>query len=88
MKTYEKPKLMVLSISANDALCTGCSIRTRGDASWSIFDPNWDGVLTRDEANNVGLFGSNEDESGGSCSAVVEGYCKFNGTDPALVFTS
>ena len=88
MKIYEKPKLMVLSISANDALCTGCSIRTRGDAQWSIFDPSGDGLLTKDEANSVGLFGSNEDDLGSACSAVVDGYCKFNGTDPALVFTS
>ena len=30
MKTYEKPKLMVLSISANDALCGNCTAKTRG----------------------------------------------------------
>lgn len=29
MKVYEKPKLMVLSISANDALCSGCDDTVR-----------------------------------------------------------
>ncbi len=88
MKLYEKPRLMVLSISANDMLCSGCSICTRGDYYWDPFDLNHDGVLTHAEATSQGLFGSSDGENSDSCSVPVDGYCKFNGTDPALVFTS
>lgn len=88
MKLYEKPRLMVLSISANDMLCSGCYDCTRNNDFWSIFDSDGNGVVTRDEATTIGLFGSYEDENGSSCSVQVTGYCKFNGTDPALVFTS
>ena len=87
MKVYEKPKLMVLSISANDALCGNCQKATRGDDFWNSYDPNPnDGVFTKAEADSKGVFGQLED----TCEMKVSGYCKFLGASNGYiqVFTS
>lgn len=75
MKTYEKPRLMVLSISANDALCTGCSKGTRFDPFFQNFDSiygNDDGVLENGEG---GLFAGEADNC--TTSFDYDGYCKY-----------
>lgn len=81
MKTYEKPKLMVLSVSANDALCA-CVASTRNDAFFQQFDSNNDGRITLDEVNNSGYFGS-----GGECNISYEKYCKHT-PDGLTLFSS
>lgn len=89
MKTYEKPKLMVLSISANDALCIGCGIKTRFDSSSSILDGlygNGDGFFTPAESTNANVFAESEEQCGVQCK--IEGYCKFTGADSQRLFTS
>ena len=84
MKVYEKPKLMVLSISANDALCSGCDDTVRYDVKLREYLGNYygdaDGTLTDDELAN--LFEAD------SCSEEVfyDGYCKFTGTN--MMFSS
>ena len=84
MKTYVKPKLMVLSISASDALCA-CGTKTRGDYYWSMKDPTPDdGAFTWQDAQDIGAFG----ESEGQCTTKYEGYCKFTSTYDSSVFTS
>ena len=81
MKSYEKPKLMVLSVSANDALCA-CVASTRNDAFFQQFDSNNDGRITWDEVNNSEYFGSGED-----CSISYEKYCKHT-PDGMTLFSS
>lgn len=65
MKTYVKPAMTALSISANDMLCSGsCKVQTRFDKDLSSklegFFPgsNNDGVFTPEEAGNA--FASTE----------------------------
>lgn len=84
MKVYEKPKLMVLSISANDALCSGCDDTVRYDVKLREYLGNYygnaEGPLTDDELAN--LFEAD------SCLEAVsyDGYCKFTGTN--MMFSS
>ena len=85
MKIYEKPKLMVLSVSANDVLCSGCTIGTRGDENWLVFDQDGDNLFTKAEADQLKMFGT---EDGAQCTTVVYGYCKFNSVSAELLFTS
>lgn len=80
MKTYEKPKLMVLSFSANDVLCA-CVTPTRGDDNFLKFDTNNNGLFERIDADNLGIFGDDE-----SCEVKYTGYCKFTSTN--MLFTS
>ena len=86
MKSYEKPRLMVLSISANDAICGGCQVSTRNDAWFKLMDSqvgNQNGVF---ELGEGGLFANAED----NCSVPTDynGYCKFSGADGYKLFTS
>lgn len=86
MKTYVKPAMMALSISANDQLCGGCDIGTRGNLHYKDLDDKFgdgDGTLTEQEAKNHGLFGTLED-----CDMGVENYCKFTANDNRALFTS
>ena len=89
MKTYEKPRLMFLSLNGNDQLCGTCA-KKNGQLLYqdpsgypaNAFDMlfstqgkgNYDGTLTREEANQ--LFGNDED-----CEVGVDNYCKFNAGD-------
>lgn len=84
MKTYEKPKLMVLSVSANDALCSTCAVGTRNNGDWNIFDENGNGVF---EPGELGLFAEGENCT---TNTGVEGYCKFTASQQGLIqlFTS
>lgn len=92
MKTYVKPAMMALSISANDMLCSGsCTVQTRFDKDLSSklegFFPesNKDGVFTPDEA---GEAFSGED----SCNVKFDynNYCKYTAAEQGLtqLFTS
>ena len=91
MKTYVKPAMMALSISANDALCEGCSETTRDKAPAWLYDffnqngfgdTNGNGILDGDDA--PGLFSVAE-----SCDKqTLENYCKHNPSDSNRVFTS
>ena len=81
MKTYEKPKLMVLSISANDALCGTCFTAAR-------FSPEDQSLLDKYYGNNDGTLTDNElnamfADADKTCSNKVDyqGYCKFTGTN-------
>ncbi len=51
MKIYEKPKLMVLSVSANDALCARVVVRQsiRRDRFVCSLDANNDGKIDDSE---------------------------------------
>lgn len=82
MKIYEKPKLMVLSISANDALCGTCALQTRFDTSTGGVlldfvngDKNGNGIFDPDDA--PGYFGTSE--SGCDSHISIGNYCKFTG---------
>lgn len=88
MKTYEKPRLMVLSISANDALCTGCSKGTRFDPFFQSIAQSYgnsDSVL---EYGEGGLFAGEADD----CTTPFDydGYCKYASAENGNVqlFTS
>lgn len=79
MKTYEKPRLIALSLSSEDMLCSGCENRYTGVFDW--WDDNHDGMLSDEEVNNHGLFGLSE-LSESQCSGVqIEFYCKFTSTE-------
>lgn len=92
MKTYVKPAMTALSISANDMLCSGsCTVQTRFDKDLSSklegFFPgsNNDGVFTPEEAGNA--FASTE-----SCTDKFDynNYCKYTASEAGLtqLFTS
>lgn len=81
MKIYEKPKLMVLSVSANDALCA-CTASTKDDSFFNQFDSNNDGRITWEEVNNSEYFGSGED-----CGIQYVKYCKHT-PDGLTLFSS
>ena len=89
MKNYEKPKLRVLSFTANDALCTSCSVATRFDTATSTLIESLfpgqvtaDFFFTPDEATAVGLFKDSTE-----CNNSYGGYCKFI-PDGNSLFTS
>lgn len=90
MKTYEKPKLKVLSFTANDALCAGCSVATKSQPALSNFflsffgDKDSNGYFSPGDVTG-GYFGTGE-----SCTTPYPGYenyCAFTSTDNKL-FTS
>ena len=90
MKSYEKPRLMFLSLSGNDQLCGSCAEaqeRAGVDGILLHKDPtgidaqiideiagNNDDHLTREEA--MRLFGNGEQD----CEKWVDMYCKFTST--------
>ena len=88
MRTYEKPRLMALSLNGNDQLCGSCAAKggqqlckdpTGGMASALDFlVGNDDGTLTRAEAARA--FGPDE-----GCEIPVESYCKFTSSSDMLV---
>ena len=81
MKTYEKPRLMVLSVSANDALCA-CGTKTRFEHVFDQFDTNNDGHFGPEDNLNPLLTAD------ASCEKTdgFESYCKFTGAN--TLFTS
>jgi hypothetical protein len=74
---------MVLSISASDALCSGCQVGTRHNDLSNLFDTDGDGVFSPGEG---GLFVDADDY----CSVPTDynGYCKFSGAYGYQLFTS
>ena len=89
MKAYVKPAMMALSISANDALCSTCAVKTRFEPAISEdFEMNYlngvnDGIFTEEEAKSVGLF-----DAGPACTKIIDQYCKFVSVDELKMFTS
>ena len=87
MKTYTKPSMQVLSISANDPLCLGCTgVQTRFNTALSqdleaIYGSIvQDGVFTYEEALSASLFDP------GACKDSLVDYCKMNSA--VNIFTS
>ena len=86
MKTYRKPKLMVLSLSGDSLLCS-CVI--------DVVEPGMDPTVMKmlrekypqyvDNTSN--LFATAD---GNDCTIQIEvvGYCKMNPTDTFKVFAS
>ena len=88
MKNYEKPELMVLSFTVNDALCTGCAQKTKSDGGlnamlMTAFGDDGDDVFTLKDAAEY--FGT--EEACTNKATGFESYCKFTGTSNKL-FTS
>lgn len=93
MKQYQKPALYALSLSANDALCYGCGVKTSEETSLNMFllamfpqlDLDGDGFFSKQEYEASGLFASSE-----NCQLEIDynGYCKFTSTDDNKIFTS
>lgn len=92
MKTYVKPAMMALSISANDMLCSGtCVEKTRDSTDAFIQKLNemygaggkYDGIF--DPADNV--FGNETDCDPNN---IFDKYCKYSATDEGRIqlFTS
>ena len=83
MKIYEKPSLTLLTVSANDTLCSNsCDIKTRGNEDiFKYIDNrfgNGDGLLEPGDS----VFASSADD----CDFYYQGYCKFSTSD--IIFTS
>lgn len=92
MKTYEKPKLIALSLAANDMLCSGCTAATRGstDAFMQYLNTNYGGA---DGLLDPSDFGENVFASNEGCQetqTVFESYCKFTAAEQNMpqLFTS
>lgn len=90
MKVYSKPKMLTLSISANDALCAGCTVRTR-------FDPTLNSLLIGafGDGDKDGLFEPGDSKAFALVEACTEqydyeGYCKFTAAESGMtqLFTS
>ena len=92
MKNYQKPAMLALSLSANDALCGSCAggktimndPQLMGIFGGYVTDVNKDG--TKDSSEYARLFASTEDQ----CSDIMplagyEQYCKYTGMDTQTV---
>ena len=96
MKAYQKPAMLVLSLSANDMLCSGtCTVKTKTDAEFKDFinsplsgwqDNNKNGYF--DSGDSANYFSSGD--GCGSSDVEYIKYCKFSGADEGLtqLFTS
>ena len=90
MKKYEKPALMVLSLSGNDQLCGSCAGGTLlsenpDTAAWlmrlfEIPDKSGDGPSRDDFA---GVFGKSEDQCADQFPPI-DSYCKFTSADEGV----
>lgn len=83
MKVYTKPKMLTLSISANDALCS-CNYTTRGTSDPFLLE------LAKQYGGSDNLLDPNDPvfgESSEGCSVIVDAYCKF-GPNDQIIFTS
>ena len=81
MKIYEKPKLMVLSVSANDALCA-CGTKTRFEHVFDVLDSNKNGIFDPLDSESPLLTPDADCE----VTTGYESYCKFTGAN--ALFTS
>ena len=84
MKTYEKPRLMALSLSGNDQLCGSCAGGTTLHNDHALaeflmnkfgFGDSTDGVQKEDFA---GVFGTSEHQC---TTKEINNYCKFSAVD-------
>ena len=89
MKTYVKPAMMALSISANDALCA-CENKP-GDVMFEdmimeqgLKDITNDGKVTKDDFAKGKYFASPEDSCGNDYLCPYTEYCKFTGSSSIL----
>lgn len=89
MKTYVKPAMMALSISANDALCA-CQNKP-GDVMFDdmiieqgLKDITGDGKVTKDDFGKDKYFASSEDSCGEGYILPYTEYCKFTGSSNIL----
>lgn len=85
MKVYEKPALTLLTVSASDALCSGCDNKTRNTTDPFLI------ILNQKYGGSDGILdpGDLAFSSGESCTVIAEGfeaYCKFTGANQ--LFTS
>ncbi len=76
MKTYEKPKLIALSISGNNMLCNSCT--------FDIIAPYNGGADHGELGQMIEEFGYNFGSTETQCSLSIVGYCKFNSVDEGL----
>lgn len=78
MKTYEKPKLIALSLSGNNMLCNTCQTDIIGNNMDPAFKATMEdfGIVITDNS-----FASSD-----SCTAPVDisGYCKFTGANVVI----
>lgn len=89
MKTYVKPAMMALSISANDALCA-CTIKPEDQLFkdiiniWGIVDQNRDGKITGSDFADGLYFTTAEESCGPDHKIDTDVYCKFTGSSNVL----
>lgn len=79
MKTYEKPKLIALSISGNDMLCSTCAVDIIGDNMDDDFRSTY-GDFISDPSQAFG----EEDQACADKPWKVSGYCKFTGSNVVI----
>lgn len=82
MKTYEKPKLIALSLSGNNMLCNSCDVDVIGT------NAKFPGLLDmiQDEYNSTAVFA--QDECNTPVDSNIYYYCKFTAPDnnmPTLI---
>lgn len=89
MKTYVKPAMMALSISANDALCA-CTNKP-GDPLFDdmiieqgLKDITGDGNVTKADFAKDKYFASPDDSCGEQYIVDCDIYCKFTGSSSIL----
>lgn len=85
-KTYEKPRLVALSLSGNDLLCSTCTFDIIGDNA----DQGLVGLIETGFGVDITISSfSNEDGCATAIPGIEDtGYCKFNGADNMTVFNS
>lgn len=89
MKTYVKPAMMALSISANDALCAcqnkpGDSLFEDMIRDMGLTDITDDGKVTKDDFGKDKYFASSKDSCGEGYILPYTEYCKFTGSSSIL----
>lgn len=83
MKTYEKPRLMALSLSGNERLCGDCAQRGASlllyqdkEIAAFLMELYGFGSGDPDASDFVGVFGLTE-----QCSKKIVGFCKYSSLD-------
>lgn len=89
MKVYQKPAMLALSLSANDALCAcankpGETMFEDIVADWNLTDITGDGSVTKADFGNGKYFASAKDSCGEDHLITFTEYCKFSGASNVL----
>lgn len=79
MKTYEKPRLIAMSLSGNNTLCSSCEIDIMGDNA----DPTFKQLET--DLGVTFTFGEAESCATDGGGIPVAGYCKFTATSNIVI---